>query len=482
MELVQSDALEFSTINGKGIKKLTGHVILKQDQAVMRCDSAYLDDVTNSFEGFGHVLITQGDSLELSGETITYYGNEKTADIKKQVSMRHGNMVLKTEELHYDMTRKVANYPTPGKIIEGSNTLSSLSGMYEVGSKMMSFQKKVVFINPDYRMITDTMKYNTESEVSYFFGPTYIISQTDTIYCENGWYDTKTEKSQFSKKAWIHTGSQWIKADSLIYSRKTGIGKAFRNIWIKDTSEGFILFGQRASYKSQQKEALVTGNAMAMKISGIDTFYVWADSLFYVGDTVKSKRFLLAYHHAFIFKNDLQSAADSLAYLIQDSLVTLYGNPVLWNEENQMTADTISFLIKGGQPDGLELKSNAFIASKEAEGRFNQIKGDQIRGFFSEGKLCRVRIFGNGESVYYAKEDSGGYFGVNKATCTDMLIVLKEQKVSKIVMYHKPSGTLFPIEGTDPKKLLLKGFEWKDGLRPKQPEDLIFPILSRPKR
>lgn len=482
IELVQSDALEFSAINGKGTKRLKGHVILRQDAAIMHCDSAWLVDEENSFEGFGHVVITQGDSLEMTGETVSYMGNEKTAIIRHHVFLRQGNMTLQTEEVQYNMDQRLAFYPFPGKIVQGNTVLTSQSGQYAANSKLFSFRKKVLLVAPEYRMETDTMRFQTETEIAYFFGPTYIISASDTIYCENGWYDTRSERSQFSRNAWIHSGSQWIKADSLLYNRKTGIGRGFRNIWIHDTSEGFTITGQKAVYKNLQKEALVTGSPLSMRLSGTDTFWVWADTLFYSGDTLGKGRHLLGYPNARVYKYDLQAACDSLAYNLSDSMVSLFKNPVLWNEENQLSADSISFRVRGGQPEELELKTHAFIASREAEGRYNQIKGRFIRGFFLNGKLNQVRVYGDGQSIYYAKEDSAGYIGVNKAQCADMLIQLKEQKVARIVMYDKPSGTLFPIDGTNPAELILSEFRWQVDRRPAPPIVLAFPALSRPKR
>lgn len=58
------------------------------------------------------------------------------------------------------------------------------------------------------------------------------------------------------------------------------------------------------------------------------------------------KKRLLAYKNVKIFKSDMQGVADSLAYIPKDSTLHMYTQPILWNNENQMTADSIYMVLK----------------------------------------------------------------------------------------------------------------------------------------
>ena len=78
--------------------------------------------------------------------------------------------------------------------------------------------------NPNYTTECDTLKYNTEKEIAYFFGPTTITSKENIIYCENGWYDTRSDISQFNKNAYLWSDDQKLSGDSLYYNRKKGYG------------------------------------------------------------------------------------------------------------------------------------------------------------------------------------------------------------------------------------------------------------------
>ena len=94
-------------------------------------------------------------------------------------------------------------------------------------------------------------------------------------------------------------------------------------------------------------------------------------------------------------------------------------------------------------------------------------------GFFEDGKLVRLKVEGNGESVYYAKEDSGDYIGVNKAICSNMDISFKDQKVYKVAFINAPEAIFYPIEQFPVEEQKLKGFLWKPESRPKSKDDLF---------
>ncbi|MBI3233173.1 MAG: hypothetical protein HYZ42_03905, partial [Bacteroidetes bacterium] len=212
IEIINSDQLSFDN-QSSDAKKLIGNVILKHDNAFMYCDSAYLYDAENKFEAFSNVRINQGDSLNLTGNHLLYEGKSKMAHVDGNVHLNQKGMTLTTDRLDYDMNRKIANYSQKAKIVNGSNILYSQLGQYFSDNRELLFKKDVLLINPKYTMYTDTMKFNTSSEIAYFYGPTTIITkQKDTLYCENGWYNTKKDFAQFSKNASIISGSQQLKS------------------------------------------------------------------------------------------------------------------------------------------------------------------------------------------------------------------------------------------------------------------------------
>ena len=52
-------------------------------------------------------------------------------------------------------------------------------------------------------------------------------------------------------------------------------------------------------------------------------------------------RLVKGYRRVKIFRNDFQAVCDSLVAVSTDSMILLYIDPVLWNQDNQITSDVM---------------------------------------------------------------------------------------------------------------------------------------------
>ena len=93
IELLNANSLQYDERLGNNAKRLLGDVRFRHEGVLMYCDSAYYYD-NNKLDAFGHVLLVQGDTLTLQGELMHYDGNEKKADIEKNVVMNEKKMTL----------------------------------------------------------------------------------------------------------------------------------------------------------------------------------------------------------------------------------------------------------------------------------------------------------------------------------------------------------------------------------------------------
>lgn len=518
IEILNARALRFDDTIANGAKRLIGDVRLKHDAVLMFCDSAYLY-LDNSMDAFGHVHIQQNDSIHLYGDLLKYNGNTKKAILTKNVTVNKTDMQLTTQELIYDVTSSVGSYLTPAKIVNKDNVLTSDQGYFFAKSNDLTFKKNVVLTNPQFVINCDTMRYNTSSKITYFTGPTTIKSKENLIYCEDGWYDTFNDLSRFSRNAYILTKEQKMFGDSLYYDRKKGIGKAKKNVQIIDTAQKINISGDLALHYEFRDLSVITGHALLTQLYEKDTLYIHADTLKAWGelaaqaaasagkivynrrgsktpedpknikkqkdvkdgassvtttDTVKFQddQRLFAYHKVKFYKNDMQGKCDSLIYTTIDSIMKLFGKPVLWSDENQLTSDSIRVTTGSKSLKTLELFGTGFIVSQEDSLRYNQIRGKYMKGFFRENKLYRVDVEGNGQTIYYAK-DKNEIKAVNRADCSDLRIMLKNNQIDRITFLTKPEATLYPLDKIDVKELKLKDFNWRVKERPLNFKDIF---------
>ncbi len=493
IELLGAKSLKFDKSLGVNAQRLIGNVRFKHKGALMYCDSAYLYDANNSLDAFGHVRIVQGDTLTMSSEKLFYDGNTQLVQVRDSVTLVDSDMTLSTNTLDYDRKTGTAIFYDHGIITstQNENTLIAEEGIYNSNSKMFFFRDSVRLENPEYLVETDTLNYDNIGEVAYFEGPTFIYSDQNTIYCENGWYDTKQDLSQFNENAFLDNGKQKLSGDSLKYDRNKGVGEAFVNVLITDTVDQTIIRGQYGFYTELNGRSLVTGEPEFIQYDAVDSLYLHGDTLLAINDTVNGNR-VIVYPEVRFFRNDMQGAADSIVYSASDSLIHMFRSPVLWAQDMQITGDTIQIKSFEGIVQNLYVFEHAFMVNKLDSLKYNQIKGKRLTGYFRDNELYKVLIDGNGESIYFAAEatpklDSLAlgsdsldiepvttYIGVNKAICSNIAIYMDNNQIDRIAFLKKPDGAFYPVHKFPEDEAIFDGFEWQEYRRPKSRMDIFL--------
>lgn len=452
-------------------KILTGNVICEHDGAILNCDSALIFDGESKMQATGHILITKGDSITVTGDKLFYDGKTKLAILENNVKCVEKDMSLTTNLLTFDVGNSIANYYNGGTIVNKQNTLVSKNGHYYSSSKDIAFHYDVELTNPDYKMKSDTLRYNTLSKTAYFLGPSIILSKSDYIYCENGWYDTQYEKAQFSVNALLVTAQQKLTGDSLFYDRNAKIGRAFRNIRLIDTSQKSIIYGGFAEFKQLKSEALITKNPVYARIVDNDTLFIAADTLYH-RDLDSVNNFLNAYHHVKIFKTNLQAKADSASFNTKDSLLQLFRNPVLWSSKSQAISKLIKIFIGKNSINGFKLESNCFLINQaDSIDKYNQLSGRNIEGFIKADTIRKVIISGNAELLYFVN-NKNKLAALNKTTCTEINMWFKNEEIDRVTLKPNVNGEVTPLKEVTTENSRLKGFNWQYDKRPKSRWDL----------
>ncbi len=468
IKIINADAMRYDK-NFSDANYLIGNVKCEHDGAFLNCDTALLYEKENKLEAFGHVLISKGDSITVTGQKLNYDGKTKTATLTGSVVCTEKDMVLTTNLLTFDVGNSIANYYDGGTIVNKENTLKSKNGHYYSLSKELAFHYDVELINPDYTMNSDTLLYNTASKTAYFLGPSIITSKTDYIYCRNGWYDTDKDQAQFSKDALLVTKDQKLKGDSLFYDRNKKFGKAFKNVMLIDTGQKSILFGDYIEYQQKDSKALVTKKAMFAKIVNGDTLFLAADTIRHFNvDSLHN--FLKAYHHVKLYKRDIQALADSAIGSTKDSIIQLFKSPVFWSHHSQATARTIKVFLKDSTIKSIRFEGNAFLIqlvdSLDSVPKYNQLLGKRIDAFFENDTIRKATINGNAQILYYVTNKNKP-LGLNKTSCENINLCFKESDIVRVTTSSLTDGDIQPLKEIDVANARLKGFTWLYKNRPR---------------
>lgn len=474
----------------KGLQYLVGNVAIRHNGVIIQCDSAVRKLNEGTMEGFGNIFIYQPDTFTLSGGDYLYYLEAtKTATVTgKEVILRDKSMTLVTTSLQYNIQNQMGSYLNGADILNEGNTLKSRKGFYDRRNNIFHFKDNVKLTSPDYTMEGDTLDYYSSTRTAYFYGPTVIRSKENTILCKKGWYNTANETARFFDRAELSSKKSSIAADTFYYERKKGWGQADGNLLLVDSNEMFYVYGQKGEYLQNTNESYVYKRPVAVQMKDDDTFYIKADSFYFKNDS--SRKVMRAYHKVSVFQKDMKGVCDSMEYRFYDSTISLFHAPVLWNQKNQISGDTMFIHLKNKRIDRMRVIGDAFLASEVKPGYYNQIAGKEMLNRFDSNKLKSVMVTGNAQSIYYLRDnetDSAQYTGVNKVACGRMFIELDSSKVKSIKFYTQPEGKMYPVLEFPESEKYLPGMTWRMDLIP---ELSIFlermvrvvpePILDKP--
>lgn len=467
----RADYTEFRKDLGDGAQRLINNVQFNHGGAQMYCDSAYMYSKTNAFDAYEDIFINQGDTIHLFGDFLHYDGNTKLATIKGNVKLINKETTLTTDELEYDLGKSIGYYTDYGHITSGENTLESITGYYYGRRKTFHFSDSVIVINPDYKIYSDTLNYNTDTDIAYFFGPTNIVGDSSHIYCEHGWYDTQNDLSELKKNAWARNKQQTVKGDYIYYNKNTGDGIVKKNAVIIDHDQDIILKGNDARYNELLEFAFITDSAQFMQFAEGDTLFLHGDSLITYPDT-SGQKVLQAFNSVKFFRENVQGMCDSLVYTFSDSIARLFHEPVIWSGANQISADKIEMFTRNKQIELMKLYRSSFMTTMKDTVSFDQIKGRNMTIYFIKNQIDKIDVESNGQTVYYV-EDGPYIVGVNKIECTDMTLFFKEGSLNNIKFYKNNKGVLYPLDMAPASELKLKGFNWRETDRPKNKHDIF---------
>ncbi len=224
------------------------------------------------FEAYGNVVITQPSGTVIYGDRLHYEAATQHAVLTSNVRVVDGKSVLTTNYLTYSFRDQRGTYTGGGRIVSGTDTITSRNAYYFERSKDSYFREKVVVRSPDVVIYTDTMRYNSITRNNYFFGPTNIKGRAgENLYTERGVYNTGTGIAKFNLNNLYTEGSKFLKGDSLYYDRSVGDGEAFRNVVFVDTLEKFYANGGYGKYRGGEESITMADNPLVKMVVENDT-------------------------------------------------------------------------------------------------------------------------------------------------------------------------------------------------------------------
>ena len=431
IEIVNADEIYFNKKISAERQVLIGQVKAKHKNRFLTCDSAYFYSNDNRIEAFSNIHIWEGDRLNLYGEYLSYQGNEQVAEIENNVQFQHNQMQLTTNQLEYRFETQKGIYENKALITEKEKSLESNAGIYYAIDEKFDFYGQVVIENLKNKLYADTVYYWLNKEYAVFNSNGIIENDEYHVQAKQGWLDQKK-------------------------------GEAFLNgqIKITDLENFYVLHADTTSLTQKMNRSVSYGTPLlSIPLSG-DTLYLTADTL--VQEKLINQHHVKAYPKVTFKTSEIFGSCDSMSFNSRKEQIYMHKKPVVWVNDFQLTADTLSMQLLDNVLQWALFDQNAFIASKvDSTPTFNQIGGEHMKAYFLDNELTNIAVNGNGESIYFiTDEENKKPKSINKIICSNMNILIRERSIEQIKFYKKPKAVLLPIDQIETSDLLLKKFKW----------------------
>ena len=481
--LIHSDDLTFDKWRNNDAQVLRGNVEFEHDGPRLLCDSANFYEQDNSFEAFGHVRMLQGDTLSLTSDYGFYDGNDQLMQAFQNVVLRHKKTTLYTDSLFYDRIYQMGYYEEGGKLVDGSTTLTSDWGEYHADTKTAVFNYDVRMHDRQFDLVTDSLFYFTDTKLAQIVGPSDIYSGDSHIYSERGYYNTQTEQARLLNRSVLDNKGSILIADSIWHDGISGISEAFRNVVYNDTVNKNMLTSEYAFHNDSTGYAMTTDRAVAVDYSQGDSLFMHADTIKVFTHNINTDsvyRKVHCYNRVRAYRTDVQAVCDSMVYHSQDSCMTMYKDPIVWNVNQQLSGEEIQLFMKDSVIDYAHVINQAFsIEQLNEKDAYNQVSSKEMFAYFKEGEIHEAKAVDNVIVDYYPVDNADtSYVGLVYLETSELRMFMEQRKLQRI-WAPKSDGTMYPMSQIPPSNRFLDGFHWYDYVRPLSKEDIF---IWRPKK
>ncbi len=179
-------------------------------------------------------------------------------------------------------------------------------------------------------------------------------------------------------------------------------------------------------------------------------------------------KLIKAYRNVRMYRTDMQMICDSLTLLNTDSIIRLYREPILWNENNQITSDSMAIYTANETISKAHFMGTPILGAEIDTMYYNQVKGKDMTAYFDNGKVYRNDVDGNAQTIYFLQDEgSPEVTGLMYIESASISFYLVDGQMDKIAYKQNPEYVIYPMTMIpETQQRRLDDFAWHDSLRP----------------
>jgi len=433
------------------------HVEMGTDTLKIKADSLYYHTDLNLAEYWGNVQAWHTDGF-LTCREGTYERDKELFHFLDNVFIQTEEQEINAGDVHYDRLNN------SGTLLQNVQVRDTTQQVLVLGDRL-DFRRE-----PDWVQVTENpvfIAYETDPETnrtdSLFLGADTLRVFTTTI----GQMDSLDRSRAFERREIPVRTKPTLQADSLLAADTLAaadtVAAPADKVATADTAQT-----PETDPENELTEKMLRADSLDIQLN-----LNKADSLFLAGvrqegdslfNTTEVHLFY-GYNNVKVYRSDLQSVCDSLVFNSIDSVLRQYGKPVIWNQESQLSADSVFFRFSRDSLYRVDLMSGSFLISQEENVFFHQIKGEMMQAHIRDNDVYRFDALKNVKALFYIPEDSL-ITSLNIKECEEMNVMLKERRAERITYKKSVKSDMIPLFELKKEQERLADFNWRATERP----------------
>jgi lipopolysaccharide export system protein LptA len=379
-------------------------------------------------QGGNSVILRRGDSFNVI--------DEKIREVIGNVEFQQGNVFVSCDKAIQYLAANRVELRGNVRVIQDTVTLTAPHGFYDGNSKTAYGDGGVSLNNRHMTITADSGRYLTGEKKAFFNRNMMVVDSASVLLAREGTYDQNIRKAE----------CRW-------------------NVKVRSKTDNTIIYGNFLEHFDENRYTRVPDEPRLIQIDTtngiIDTLIIVSKLMESYDDT--TKRFI-ATDSVRLTRGQTAARAGKGTYYSGKDRILLETVPVVWYEQNQLTGDTIAMTLQRRKLDRINVRGNAFVASKSdsmTTVRYNQLTGRDLTMEFSEGKLSRIVVEKTATSLYYIYEEQRAN-GANKSSGDVITLLFAGGRLQDINVVGGVQGYYYPekmIKGKE-HDYDLAGFKW----------------------
>lgn len=496
------DSLHY--IINKDLAQFRGSVVILEDKDGNVLRTRYLDYNTKDSVAYfmfgGSMKDKDGNIIESSNGT--YDAKTSIFVFNDKVQMFSDSLFFVTDRLVYNSDDNIAYFYNNTQGWKDENYLRSRDGWYKRDDEILNFTRDVYMLTEEQQAWAQDLTYERNTGNAYLLDNIQILDtiQQTIVRCNELEYKEESSYTRLMQDPaliMLNEGEDgkkdtvFVSADTFVLFTKKRcdidsleIVGAEQRLELVDLDPIGAMREQikQERLKIEQEDKLrqmgllnnsdkEIGETDPQKKTEGDTTIVETPDIEEIIEPLPERdttevAFAHLFHDVKIFMEGMQVRCDSLVYTGIDSIARLYTKPILWNEEtNQLTSDSMRFVIKNQVLTKGFLLSNAMVISEDTENIFHQIRGAEMIGYFIDNDLYRFDVLGGASSIYFIPEEEV-FTTINTKNSKMMTAQIKERTIERMTYFQEIKNDAFPLEDVKEEEKRFRDFSWRPDERP----------------